>query len=190
MQVPSDQTSLKSEFSEANYLNKFFLMKIRVLLILLFATISLFSLDLKASKSGDLTVYTFKEFEHWLNKDTDSLYVINFWATWCAPCVKEVPDFEKLYEKYKTDKVKLLFVSLDFPSQIEKRVVPFIERMNMKAQVVLLDDPRSNRWIPEVSDSWSGAIPATLIYNREFRQFYEQEFNFEELEEIIVPLLK
>jgi thiol-disulfide isomerase/thioredoxin len=165
-------------------------MKIKILLILLFTIKSLFFLDVKAAKSGDFIVYSFEEFEHWLNKDTDSLYVINFWATWCAPCVKEIPDFEKLYGKYKTEKVKLLFVSLDFPSHIENRVIPFIERMNMKAQVVLLDDPRSNRWIPEVSDSWSGAIPATLIYNREFRQFYEREFNFEELEEIIVPLLK
>lgn len=165
-------------------------MKIKVLLILVFTICTFFSLHIHASKTGDLTVYTFEEFEHWLNKDTDSLYVINFWATWCAPCVKEIPDFERINDEYRNDKVKVLFVSLDFPSHIENRVVPFIERMKMNAQVVLLDDPRSNRWIPKVSDSWTGAIPATLIYNRDFRQFYEREFNFEELEEIIVPLLK
>ncbi len=155
------------------------------LLIVLFI-----SHTLVASKSDHLTVFNFEEFEHWLYKETDSIYVINFWATWCAPCVKEIPDFEKLYEKYKTDKVKVLFVSLDFPAHIENRVIPFIKRMNMQAQVILLDDPRSNRWIPKVSDEWTGAIPATLVYTRDFRQFYEREFKFDELEEIIIPLLK
>ncbi len=165
-------------------------MKIKILWILLFATSSFLSSNVNGSKTGDLTIYTFEEFEHWLYKETDSLYVINFWATWCAPCVKEIPDFEKIYDKYKTDKVKVLFVSLDFPAHIDNRVLPFIERMNMKAQVVLLDDPRSNRWIPEVSEKWTGSIPATLVYNNEFRKFYEREFNFEELEGIIIPLLK
>lgn len=143
-----------------------------------------------ASNDSDIRIYNFEEFSHWLERESDSLYIVNFWATWCAPCVKEIPDFEKLYAKYKTDKVKLLFVSLDFPGQLQNRVIPFIDRMEMKAQVVLLDDTRANRWIPLVNEDWTGAIPATLIYNREFREFYAGELTFEELEEIIVPLLK
>jgi thiol-disulfide isomerase/thioredoxin len=161
---------------------------IRILFVLL--VVMFISQLAHAKKDSELTVYNFEEFEHWLYKETDSIYVINFWATWCAPCVKEIPDFEKLYEKYKTDMVKVLFVSLDFPAHIENRVIPFIKRMNMQAQVILLDDPRSNRWIPKVSDEWTGAIPATLVYSQGFRQFYEREFKYEELEEIIIPLLK
>lgn len=137
----------------------------------------------------EVIVYDFDSFSSWLSKENDSIYVINFWATWCAPCVKEIPYFEKLNEKYQHKKVKVLFVSLDFPDQLESRVIPFMDRMNMKAQVVLLDDTRSNRWIPLVDESWSGAIPATVIYAKNFREFYAREFNFEELEEIILPLL-
>ncbi len=144
---------------------------------------------INAQDKPPIKIYSFDEFSHWLEKETDSLYVVNFWATWCAPCVKEIPDFEKLYAKYKTDKVKLLFVSLDFPNQLETRVIPFIDRMDMKAQVVLLDDTRANRWIPLVDENWTGAIPATLIYNQDFREFYAREFTFDELEEIILPLL-
>lgn len=163
-------------------------MRFKALLIVI---ISLFILSQKmvASEPQTLTVYSFDEFEHWLHKKTDSIYVINFWATWCAPCVKEIPYFEKLYENYKDKKVKVLFVSLDFPAQIEDRVIPFIERMNMHAQVILLDDTRANRWIPKVDEGWTGAIPATLVYNSSFRQFYQREFNYEELREIITPLL-
>ncbi|TVQ12750.1 MAG: hypothetical protein EA361_10610 [Bacteroidetes bacterium] len=161
--------------------------KIRFIVIIAFLFLALPSAN---AQNTSVKVYSFDEFSHWLEKETDSLYVVNFWATWCAPCVKEIPDFEKLYAKYKTDKVKLLFVSLDFPNQLETRVIPFIDRMDMKAQVVLLDDTRANRWIPLVDESWSGAIPATLIYNQDFREFYAREFTFDELEEIIVPLLK
>jgi predicted phosphoadenosine phosphosulfate sulfurtransferase len=62
--------------------------------------------------------------------------------------------------------------------------------MNMQSQVVLLDDPKMNSWIPRVNEDWTGAIPATLIYNRDFRQFYEKEMKFEELEAIITPLIQ
>ena len=164
-------------------------MRIKTKKLFLLSMVLLLFSPLMFIQASEVKIYSFDEFSHWLEKETDSLYVVNFWATWCAPCVKEIPDFEKLYEKYKTQKVKVLFVSLDFPNQLESRVIPFIERMSMKAQVVLLDDVRANRWIPLVDESWSGAIPATLIYNKNFREFYAREFNFDELEEIIKPLL-
>ncbi|TVQ88046.1 MAG: TlpA family protein disulfide reductase [Bacteroidetes bacterium] len=162
-------------------------------LLSIFIGVNIFFLTAQLTFADDknqLTVINFDEFEPWLYKETDSIYIINFWATWCAPCVKEIPYFEKLYENYNDQKVKVLFVSLDFPAQIESRVIPFIQRMNMQAQVILLDDTRANRWIPRVDENWTGAIPATLVYNNEFRQFYQREFNYEELEEIIIPLLK
>lgn len=157
------------------------------LLLLVFSFLS-FSFS-PAIYAGEIKVYTFDEFEYRLYQEDDNIYVVNFWATWCAPCVKEIPDFEKLNATYKDRGLKVLFVSLDFPGQLESRVVPFVERMNMQAEVVLLNDPRANRWIPRVSEKWTGSIPATLIYAKGFREFYEREFTFEELEEIIKPLL-
>jgi thiol-disulfide isomerase/thioredoxin len=145
---------------------------------------------LRAEKPQTIPVYSFSEFEHWLNKDTDSVYVINFWATWCAPCVKEIPDFEKFNAKYKDQDVKVLFVSLDFPNQLESRVVPFVERMNMQAEVIMLNEPNANKWIPVVNDEWTGAIPATVIYGRGFYAFFEEELTFNDLEETILPLIQ
>ena len=100
---------------------------------------------LTAGNPADITVYNFDSFEYRLHKDTDTIYVVNFWATWCAPCVKEIPDFEKLQATYKNDKVKVLFVSLDFPGQVQSRVIPFMERMNMQAEVLLLNDPKDRK---------------------------------------------
>lgn len=126
--------------------------------------------------------FTFEGIETYLNQKNDTLYVINFWATWCVPCVKELPHFEKLNQKYKNDKFKLILISLDFPKMIESRVIPFIKQKKLKAEVIVLNDPDANSWIEKVAKEWSGAIPATVIYKNEKRKFYEQSFKEEELE--------
>lgn len=131
----------------------------------------------------------FGQLEPRLSTGSDSLYVVNFWATWCVPCVKELPEFEKLNKLYSDKKVKVLLVSLDNPRHLESRVLPFIENHGLKSEIVLLDDPRSNNWIPKVDDSWSGAIPATIIFSKNSRAFYEQVFTWEELERIVQSML-
>ena len=127
--------------------------------------------------------YSFKELNQFLTKENDTTYVVNFWATWCRPCIKEIPAFEQLNANYSEEKVKVLLVSLDFPNKIEKQVIPFVEKNNIQSQVVLLDDDDSNTWIPMVSEEWSGAIPATIIYNKTTRKFYERSFTYNELVE-------
>ncbi len=124
----------------------------------------------------------FSELEPLLHKSNDTTYVINFWATWCKPCVEELPAFEELNRKYSNRPVKVLLVSLDFVRNLESRVIPFIKNQNLKSEIVLLNDPKSNIWIDKVNPDWSGSIPATLIYNRNQRTFYERAFHFEELE--------
>lgn len=161
------------------------------ILILAFVFISLpIQVSGKNTLSEKIVTYSFEELSPRLHQKTDSLYVINFWATWCAPCVKEIPAFEKIQEEYGDQKVKVLFVSLDFPGQIENRLIPFMEEMNMKAEVILLDEVDGNKWIPKVDEEWSGAIPATLIYNSEKRMFYAREFTYEELQHALLSFLE
>jgi thiol-disulfide isomerase/thioredoxin len=126
--------------------------------------------------------FTYNELKPLLNKIDNKTYVINFWATWCAPCVKELPAFEKLKEQYAEMNVEVLLVSLDFPKQKEKKLIPFINRKKIHSKVVLLDDVNEDYWIKEINDQWSGAIPATLIYNANSRKFYEQSFDYTTLE--------
>jgi len=129
----------------------------------------------------DLEIYNFNEFEKFLHLQDDKTYVVNFWATWCAPCIKELPHFEEIKEAYKSENVEVLLVSLDFPKQYEKKLIPFIVKHKLQSKVVALDDPDSNAWIPKVSEAWSGALPATVIYNKDRRAFYERSFSYEEL---------
>ena len=138
----------------------------------------------------DISIIKFDEFRPMLEKDNDTIYVLNFWATWCGPCVKEIPYFEQLGNKYSDQNLKIIMVSLDMKSQIDSNVIPFIEKHNMSNEVIVLDDPDFNSWIPIVDEDWQGGIPATLIYGNGFREFYPSELTFNELEEIIKPLLK
>lgn len=136
------------------------------------------------SISCDVKSFDFKGLETLINVNNDTTYVYNFWATWCAPCVKELPVFLKLQETYKEKPLKLILVSLDFPKSVEKNLLPFLERKKMNVEVILLNDVDANNWIDKVHKNWSGAIPATLIVNnnQKKRKFFEQSFDFETLE--------
>ena len=138
-----------------------------------------------ATSYGQVPQLTFEDLEPRLHTESDSLYIVNFWATWCVPCIKELPEFEKINEEYSDRGVKVLLVSLDNPDHMESRLLPFIAKHKLKSEIVLLDDPRSNRWIPMVDESWSGAIPATIIFTKNSRSFYEKVFTYEELENLV-----
>lgn len=129
-----------------------------------------------------IPVYDFDGLEDLLDRSEDRIYVVNFWATWCKPCIEELPYFEELQARYSSGKVQVILVSLDFPARAEKLLIPFAEKWDLKSTVILLDDPKQNTWIPRISESWSGSIPATLFLTRDKREFHERSFNFKELE--------
>ncbi|HER09755.1 MAG TPA: TlpA family protein disulfide reductase [Bacteroides sp.] len=111
----------------------------------------------------------------------DTTYVVNFWATWCSPCVKEIGYFEELHREYGASGVSVILVNLDFPNQVDSRVIPFLKERNITAPVMLMTDLQYNEWIDLVDPGWSGAIPATLIYKNAERVFLEQELTREAL---------
>ena len=169
-------------------------------IVVLIALLSFFSCNTKVKQEEKIIVeesteikieeINFDGLDLLLNKNDDKTYVINFWATWCKPCVEELPAFQKLYETYKANNVEVILVSLDFKNQVEARLIPFIKKHKLQPKVVLMVDPDQNTWIPEVSPDWSGAIPATIIYNKNNRKFYEQSFTYEALEKELTNIIK
>lgn len=140
---------------------------------------------------GDVPVYqTFEDIAPLFKIDTDTTYVINFWATWCKPCVEELPYFEKIVNEYKNEKIQVILVSLDFEKQLESKLLPFLKEQNLKSEVVVLADGNYNNWIDKVDPDWGGAIPATIIYNAKDRKFFGEQFaDFNELEELVKELM-
>jgi thiol-disulfide isomerase/thioredoxin len=130
------------------------------------------------------------DLESRLSSGKDTTYVVNFWATWCAPCVKELPYFEKLQTERAADRIKVLLISLDFTEHIESKLIPFITRKSLDCEISVLDEQDDNVWIPRISHNWSGAIPATLFINKQkkTRHFYEGSFKQGELGPLLSEL--
>ena len=131
------------------------------------------------------------ELEQILSNEQDKVFVINFWATWCAPCVTELPHIQKVAGEYDFRDVEFKLISLDFPSQIDSRLIPFLKEKNVQMNVLLMTDLDYNKWISKVDPDWKGNIPATLIYNRadNERIFIPHVLNEDELKENIEMVL-
>lgn len=157
----------------------------RYLLIIWFLT---FAFGIQAQKQAE--IIKLKQLQDLIEAKGEHVKVINFWATWCAPCVKEMPLFEKLGQDRKD--VQVTFVSLDLdldpdPAKVHK----FVTRKKIQAQVLILDEQNPNSWIELIDKDWSGALPATIIVNSKTgqRKFVERELHEGELEKLIAEVL-
>ena len=153
-------------------------MRLFLVIILIFCTQSIFGQTSKLVKVGVL--------KDLIEKKSDQIQVINFWATWCAPCIKEMPLFEKVHETRPDVQVSLVSVDLNLdpnPAKIHK----FVERKKLKSTVYILDERDPNVWIDEIEKSWEGAIPATLIVNTKTgkKNFVSKELHEGDLEKLI-----
>lgn len=142
--------------------------------------------------SQQVQVVKFSALQKMMTQKSDTILVVNFWATWCGPCVAELPYFEALNAQYAQHKVKVLLVNLDFVSELKKKVVPFIAKRRIHSTVVLLDEPNYNSWIDKIDADWSGAIPFTVIINtaKQQRKVFERAFTQAELENELKPFFQ
>jgi len=156
---------------------------------LLFSFLLVLGLPLAAQ---DIPFIKADQLTAWKTSNADTVFVLNFWATWCAPCVAELPDFDKLTREYADKPVQVVLISTDFRRDVDKRLKPFVERNDIESQVVFIDERTPNDWIDLVSTEWTGSIPATLIVrkNRDFEVFFEKQIHYEELEQAVQAALK
>ena len=99
--------------------------------------------------------------------------VINFWASWCVPCINEIPFFEKQVELYKKKNVKLILVSLDFKEDYPEKLKAFVAKNKYASQVLWLSETDADSFCPKIDKEWEGAIPAALFVNqaKNYRHF-------------------
>jgi thiol-disulfide isomerase/thioredoxin len=139
-----------------------------------------------ATKAQTVYIVDYEGFKSRIEQNSDTTYVVNFWATWCKPCIEEMPVFEALIQKTINRPVKVLMVSLDFIQDLSK-LKEFLKNNPLKTDVFLLNAPDQNAWIGKIDASWSGGIPATLVLNKQKskRKFIEKQVKLTELEAIL-----
>lgn len=149
-------------------------------LILCFGIIFSVSIGLGA-QAKTIPILDFPELDKRLKIGGDSVLLVNFWATWCGPCVAELPVFNELSKHYSTQKLKILLVSLDMPDSLSA-LAHFVKKQKLLPEVVLLDAPDFNSWIDRVSPKWQGSLPATLILHKSKRELFERQVSLQEIQ--------
>lgn len=152
-----------------------------VLGVLLFAVTFCFSQEIKKIRITELEK---------IIAQSKTPLIVNFWATFCLPCIEEIPYFEAMVKKYEKDSVKLILVSLDLRDDYPK-IGPFAKKRKFKAPVVWLDETNADYFCPKVDPKWSGAIPASLFINNKtgHRKFFEEQVPEARLEKEIMAIL-
>ncbi len=135
----------------------------------------------------EVSIVKYEELQEAIAAEKDKLLVVNFWATWCGPCITELPHFMEVKREYEGDAgFKMILVSLDPVRQLDK-VKQMITRKKLDTEHYLLDDnARMNLWIPAFDTSWGGGIPATFIYKNGVKaEFIENGLTKSQLKNLI-----
>jgi len=117
--------------------------------------------------------------------------VINFWATYCKPCVAEIPYFQEEVKKQKANGIQLILVSLDLKSYYPQKIRSFAASRKFTAPILWLNETDADYFCPKVDPKWSGVLPATLFINNKtgYRKFYEDALSRETLKKEIMATL-
>ncbi len=154
-----------------------------ITIISLFASPFIFGQEIKRVKAVDLEK---------IIAESKTPLIVNMWATWCKPCIEEIPYFLGEVKNHEKDSIQLLLVSLDFKEEFPKGISTFAAKRKFTAPIVWLDETNADYFCPKIDAKWSGAIPATLFINNKtgYRKFDEDQISHEKLRQEIAAMVE
>ncbi len=160
-------------------------MKLKKIYLIVLALLTVFAgmgQEVKKVKIGELEK---------IIADSKTPLIVNFWATFCKPCIEEIPYFQKLVKAHEKDKAQLLLVSMDMSDDYPK-IAPFAIKRNFTSPIIWLNESNADYFCPRIDAKWSGGIPATLFVNNKkgIKKFVEDQLSEERLEKEIVEMLR
>ena len=108
---------------------------------------------------------------------SDHPLIVNFWATFCVPCNKEIPYFQSTVARYRSQRVELILVSLDLPDYYPARIDEFARKQGYTARLWWLNETDADYFCPRVDPRWSGGIPSSLFVDNKthYRRFFDRQ---------------
>ena len=121
--------------------------------------------------------------EKLINQRNDRILLINVWATWCNPCREEFPDLVSLFDEYENRDVDIVGISVDYPDEIDSKILPFLQSQQVNFPVYLQNFEKQEDFINFLNTDWSGALPASFVYDTagELKLFLLGKQSYEEL---------
>lgn len=149
------------------------------------------SVGFSNAEGQDIPKWKITDLETYIKNSTKPT-VVNFWATFCKPCIAEIPHFQTLVKQYEKDSVQLLLVSLDMEEMYPAKIKSFADRFKFTSPIVFLNETNADIFCPKIDEKWSGAIPATLFINNKtgYRKFFEEEMSEQKFETELKILIK
>jgi thiol-disulfide isomerase/thioredoxin len=122
---------------------------------------------------------------------SDHPLIVNFWATFCVPCIREIPYFQSTVAHYKEEQVELILVSLDLPDYYPAKIATFAQGRGFTAPIVWLDETNADYFCPKVDPQWTGGIPSSLFINNKtrYRRFFDRQLTEPQVEQEIKKML-
>lgn len=109
---------------------------------------------------------------------SDHPLIVSFWATFCAPCNKEIPYFQSTVAANAKAGVELILVSLDLPDYFPGKIATFVKEHDyQKSRIVWLAETDADYFCPKVDARWTGGIPSSLFINNRthYRRFFDRQ---------------
>jgi len=156
-------------------------------IVILFVVFLLQSCGIKiAEKETNGQIISFKQYQNLIKKN-NKILLVNFWATWCKPCVEELPYFELMQKKYADDTFEVLLISLDFLEEYDSKFLPYLSENQIVSKCYLLNYEKNKDWIDQINPQWSGALPATIFYSKQgkINYFKEGELSLPQLDSLV-----
>jgi thiol-disulfide isomerase/thioredoxin len=156
--------------------------KILVLMVVLLVGLVGMGQSIKKMKIGEVDTYI---------KKSKHPVVVSFWATWCAPCVEEIPWLQEAVENHKGDSVELILISLDYANLYPKKINEFIKEKKFRATSWWLNETNADLFCPVIDAKWDGSIPVTLLVNNKtgYRKFVNRQMTDRQVEPEIQKML-
>ena len=158
-------------------------MKTFLIVLFFFLGISMHAQEVKAVKVTELSKTI---------SESKTPLIVNFWATFCVPCIQEMPYFQEMARQYKSQNISLLFVSLDLKEAYPVKVNAMVKKLDLTYPVVWLNETNADYFCPKIDTSWSGGMPSSLFVNNAtgYHKFFEDQLSKEKLEGVIKEMIK
>ncbi|HLB31448.1 MAG TPA: redoxin family protein [Gammaproteobacteria bacterium] len=147
------------------------------------------TMSLPAAEAGEVAAVNADEIKSIISENKGKVVVLNFWATWCPPCIKEFPDIIKLYDQYESKGLQVIAISMNEPDELED-IAEFLGKHNPRFPVYRAASTEEE-FYSEFEEQWWGEMPMTMIYDKagNVAMMHKKALSFEEFEQDVSSLL-